>query len=587
MTTPKPAKVLPIGLVYDTIGSPPPDNIVTTVGSPYLGSEYIFRVTLTITPVPINTPDFGTNSFWDGTHVAVGDWIATRSNGTGLQIKQIISQTDSLVVVFAEDVNYVNLAMDQTQSNNAKIDEGAGYLFEMGSDRLPILYTLFDTSPGAMTDSFASQISSRFLDRRAVEFPPSGTILPLTGYRGYFFYNNSTEQLFFWNGTTFIPINSAVSATAPSNPRIGQLWYDPVDKLLKVWDGTAWVPVSAPPSGTTNPVAGLYVGQTFYNTTDQRLYAWNGTAWKPVGIPNSGSTNPSGTGHSIGDTFYNTTEQKLYAWNGTSWVAVGGSAKAGTTLPGLSGNSVGDLFYNTTDGKLYVWDGTQWKAIGGDSAKLTTENATAGTPISLTGTGSTTLYTVPVGKTAIILGCHIANKATADSHFSITINDVSTSQSYSAAYQVPIRANFAIEAFKRPKILNAGDSIAATPNAANVIDVTLTISEYNADNDLVTAGVNVTTANTPVTLYTATQDMTITSLLMVNTAGNAHVLADVRFVNGSNSVSLVDDFTVPYGSTVEICESPKYLSTGTSIVVQGSDANRLTLLMAGKKTIIN
>lgn len=40
---------------------------------------------------------------------------------------------------------------------------------------------------------------------------------------------------------TDMGIGSAiVAATAPSNPNMGQLWFDTVNKMLKTWDGTQW-----------------------------------------------------------------------------------------------------------------------------------------------------------------------------------------------------------------------------------------------------------------------------------------------------------------------------------------------------------
>lgn len=46
------------------------------------------------------------------------------------------------------------------------------------------------------------------------------------------------------NATNVAAGNALVSATAPSSPQDGAMWYDSTNAVLKVWNGSAWVDVT-------------------------------------------------------------------------------------------------------------------------------------------------------------------------------------------------------------------------------------------------------------------------------------------------------------------------------------------------------
>ena len=85
----------------------------------------------------------------------------------------------------------------------------------------------------------------------------------------------------------------------PTNPVLGDVYYDVDQKLLFIWTGTAWQTVSATTviTGPFDPVLGdkglptgyPKLGDFFYNTREKMLKSYDGTKWNSteskVGIP--------------------------------------------------------------------------------------------------------------------------------------------------------------------------------------------------------------------------------------------------------------------------------------------------------------
>ena len=83
-------------------------------------------------------------------------------------------------------------------------------------------------------------------------------------------------------------LENFAAASAPSNPIIGQLWYDtnitnnPAQPQLKVWDGTKWVAAGNITKKTVQPTTGV-IGDLWVDTANQQLYLWSGSSWILVG----------------------------------------------------------------------------------------------------------------------------------------------------------------------------------------------------------------------------------------------------------------------------------------------------------------
>ena len=79
-------------------------------------------------------------------------------------------------------------------------------------------------------------------------------------------------------------------ATAPSNPVVGQLWYDTDTDVIqenrqpqyKVWDGTAWVPANNIIKSGTTPL-NAKIGDIWVDSNNQQLYIYSGSNWVLVG----------------------------------------------------------------------------------------------------------------------------------------------------------------------------------------------------------------------------------------------------------------------------------------------------------------
>lgn len=74
----------------------------------------------------------------------------------------------------------------------------------------------------------------------------------------------------------------------PTNPVLGQLWYDtgtgsnPAQPQLKVWDSTAWVAAGNVTKSITRPPTAV-IGDLWVDTANQQLYLWSGSNWILVG----------------------------------------------------------------------------------------------------------------------------------------------------------------------------------------------------------------------------------------------------------------------------------------------------------------
>lgn len=97
--------------------------------------------------------------------------------------------------------------------------------------------------------------------------------------RGYINYGEPVNENMLWIMQNF------ASASSPTSPLNGQLWYDTNTKLIKVYDSTSgsWVSVGGVIRSSTPPVTGSNVGALWYDTTKNQLHVWSGSAWLLLG----------------------------------------------------------------------------------------------------------------------------------------------------------------------------------------------------------------------------------------------------------------------------------------------------------------
>jgi len=85
-------------------------------------------------------------------------------------------------------------------------------------------------------------------------------------------------------------LENFASANAPTNPVVGQLWYDSEADVIeenrqpqvKLWDGTTWVPAGNVVKSGSTPLNAVK-GDLWTDTNNQQLYLFSGSNWVLVG----------------------------------------------------------------------------------------------------------------------------------------------------------------------------------------------------------------------------------------------------------------------------------------------------------------
>jgi len=155
------------------------------------------------------------------------------------------------------------------------------------------------------------------------------------------------------------------NTTAPSNPLVGQIWYDSTNKKLKVYRSTGFVEVANIISSNTQPTNSA-IGDGWFDTINNIFKIYNGAAWIEIGPKSVAFNSLTGTpttlaGYGITDaqaTLVSATNIKTI--NGTSLlgsgditIAGGGSGIALTDLSvGTEGSASGNgaIAYNNSTG---------------------------------------------------------------------------------------------------------------------------------------------------------------------------------------------------------------------------------------------
>jgi len=108
---------------------------------------------------------------------------------------------------------------------------------------------------------------------------------------------------------------------------------------------------SANPTAPTNPL----LGQLWYNATTGVIKVYNGTTFKNLGTATAKSTAP--TSNIVGDLWFDTVDSQLKVWDGTNFITVGPSFTAGTGTSGAIVETIQDNFaVDHVVIKLYVND---------------------------------------------------------------------------------------------------------------------------------------------------------------------------------------------------------------------------------------
>jgi len=86
----------------------------------------------------------------------------------------------------------------------------------------------------------------------------------------------------FLNENFIALLENFASTSQPTNPMVGQLWYDKQDARLKIYDGTVFRPATGSVVSSTQP-SNLNVGDLWIDNENNKLYIWDGSELTLVG----------------------------------------------------------------------------------------------------------------------------------------------------------------------------------------------------------------------------------------------------------------------------------------------------------------
>ena len=97
--------------------------------------------------------------------------------------------------------------------------------------------------------------------------------LPGKNYAGYGIYLDENFVHLLENSSFTSP---------PTNPLVGQLWWNSSGSTMNVWNGTVWKTISSATSSSTAPTSNVQ-GDLWYDTVNQQLNVYSGTSFILVG----------------------------------------------------------------------------------------------------------------------------------------------------------------------------------------------------------------------------------------------------------------------------------------------------------------
>lgn len=196
-----------------------------------------------------------------------------------------------------------------------------------------------------------------------------------------------------------------------------------------------------------------------------------------------------------------------------------------------------------------------------------------------------TAYTAPstAGLRHIVYSIHITNIGTQQADITgqfsgATYSDITFGDT------VPVPVESSVELLKKPKILQPDDLIQLQSSVAETLHATITLEETKGEKYF-GEGVDVTSTNTFIDLYTATDNAVIESILLSNDdADDLDIKATVVWTDASDNIQgfFTFDIVVPNDATIEVLEQPKFIPQGFKVRVKANQPNRLEAIIAGK-----
>jgi hypothetical protein len=97
----------------------------------------------------------------------------------------------------------------------------------------------------------------------------------------------------FLNENFIALLENFASTSQPTNPMVGQLWYDKQDARLKIYDGTVFRPATGSVVSSTQP-SNLNKGDIWIDNENNKLYIWDGSELTLIGPEYSAAQGKTG-----------------------------------------------------------------------------------------------------------------------------------------------------------------------------------------------------------------------------------------------------------------------------------------------------
>lgn len=126
---------------------------------------------------------------------------------------------DNMSAVVVDSSVNIPTNIDNPLNVNPALEIIGQYIYDIAVDKL------------YRWDQFYKEYAATWLERSNIE-----TVGPPV--------NDPTWELLVWNGNQWVaPKAATASDTAPTDPAVGDMWFNTTNGVLYVWDGTAWRPL--------------------------------------------------------------------------------------------------------------------------------------------------------------------------------------------------------------------------------------------------------------------------------------------------------------------------------------------------------
>lgn len=195
----------------------------------------------------------------------------------------------------------------------------------------------------------------------------SPTIPNINGY----YYNQTTNELFQYDGMTETQLPVIVEEAQPNTPSVGDTWYNPTTNILYEWDGAIWnVQLFVTLSHAPND---LICDDCWFDNTD--VFKWDGTVWLPQILFNQAIDPSLAPDLTCSAHWFNETTEQLFVWddNCDEWkltLAILWDEEPTTPL-------AMQFWFNETTDELNQWNGATWDLV---AVTIATEEPTTVPP---------------------------------------------------------------------------------------------------------------------------------------------------------------------------------------------------------------